>query len=644
MQARTQRNLRFLAKAQVASVGLNRGYGFLWEGKVYLTSFKLRLMCLFVIGSSSISVVRAQCAQAECDDGWCQPECGECQTCNECLSPMGEQLCGANGMPGNDAGMGQGNEQDLGVLDEADAGQDAALRLDANPPDDCGEQRCGDGVCVPECGECEACQDCAEADLACGRNGDFNFNDCVDGAYYERLGFPEVSVGGGNCSRPDCPTFEAFCAVPEHRGVGVTGCQAMPGGQPGSCFGTPMQCDCGDGELECRERDEMPDECQTDCDCVGSPNGGRCRDDALCGNICDLRCLNRRPIQYDNSAFSSCEFPCPTARRPGPDNPGRVFLSDLPSHCSGGPDTCDNPNATPIAGPNTPQSADDSCGFYLRVRECLTDCGSCEKNRLEGYYAICSNMRTLSNGERPRGLPAEYFTCGQDPSFRAYADGMMFCLQAKASAYMSEGCRSCNTIVSGMPDFDIESGIIGAHTECNDVNGFCNLARVPGGAPLRCFGAGLGRAWGSVLGHHSPIGALQPVGICHLMSQLLACADGDPQNLVGWQSQICEGYVDGCMSQPSLAEMFPDADIPGLDTTVREVMQRAFCTATCPQFPLVALAGFLDIGTDGALEFERECNALLTQGISIFGFPVIPGLGEIGLPGTGSGRDPCLSY
>ena len=49
-------------------------------------------------------------------------------------------------MPGNDAGMR--NEQDLGVLDEADAGQDAALSLDANPPDDCGEQRCGDGVCA----------------------------------------------------------------------------------------------------------------------------------------------------------------------------------------------------------------------------------------------------------------------------------------------------------------------------------------------------------------------------------------------------------------------------------------------------------------------------------------------------------------
>ena len=82
--------------------------------------------------------------------------------------------------------------------------------------------------------------------------------------------------------------------------------------------------------------------------------------------------------------------------------------------------------------------------------------------------------------------------------------------------------------------------------------------------------------------------------------------------------------------------MFPDADIPGLDTTVREVMQRAFCTATCPS-SFGCPRWFLDIGTDGALEFERECNALLTQGISIFGFPVISGLGEIGLPGTGSG-------
>ena len=93
-----------------------------------------------------------------------------------------------------------------------------------------------------------------------------------------------------------------------------------------------------------------------------------------------------------------------------------------------------------------------------------------------------------------------------------------------------------------MPDFDIESGIIGAHTECNDVNGFCNLACVPGATALfwRRFGASLGLG---ALTSLPIIGALQPVGICHLMSQPLlvptvtlriSCAGRATRRLCRW--------------------------------------------------------------------------------------------------------------
>ena len=256
---------------------------------------------------------------------------------------------------------------------------------------------------------------------------------------------------------------------------------------------------------------------------------------------------------------------------------------------------------------------------------------------------MCSNNRRLANGELFLGLPPFYNQCGVNDDYQEYTDGMMFCLQVKAVQGIDDICPSCNGLVSGFPDIDIESGIIGAHTECNNANGFCDLARDPGGVPMRCFGAALGRSWGSILGHHSPLGTFQPVGICHLLSQLVACAEGDPFNLVRWQSQICEGFVDGCMTQEGLADLFPPCNIPGVGDC-RTLLRRRLCESSCPQFPAAGVVGFLNLGVDGALAFERACNSLLTQGVSILGIPIFPAVGDLGLPGTGSGRDPCLTY
>ncbi len=599
----------------------------------------------FALSLWCVSLAYGQCADAQCDDGLCQPECQECQVCAECQSPEAMQRCGMGFGPGHDGGPpGSAFDADVPIQNDAGPGEPQAQDAGAPDPPNCMGARCGDGICAAECGECAQCDDCLNEDQLCQRQGEFDFTDCLNGAYYDRLGFPEVSLDGGGCSQRDCPSFEDFCAVPEHRGVGVTGCsRGMPCGQPGRGGGTPMQCDCGDGEEECRERDVQPDECQTDCDCIGSENGGRCLEDPVCGNICSLRCLNRNRISFPDGAFSSCEFPCPTTRAPAADNPGSVHIDDVPAHCLPGTNACPNPDAPSLVPPGTQQDHHDSCKFYLQVRACLNDCGACETNRLEGYYAICSNARNLANWRRPAGLPAEYFSCGGE-AFQTYADGMMFCLQAKAADYMSQGCRSCNDIVSGMPGIDIESGIIGAHSECNETNGFCQLTRAQGFPPLKCFGAAMGRAWGSILGHHSPLGALQPVGVCHLMSQLLACARGNPFSLHRWHRQLCEGYVDGCMSRPFFGNLFPDAEIPILGTNIRDIIQRKICEATCPQFTEAALIGLFDIGVDGALEFERQCNGLLTEGLSIFGYPVFPGLDDLGIPGTGSGRDPCLTY
>ena len=490
---------------------------------------------------------------------------------------------------------------------------------------------CGNGHCAPYCGECELCpEDCGSPpNPEYCPDPDFDYDACANGEYYDSQGFPEVNAGGPCSQDPNCPTLDEFCAQPANRGVGVTACTGPePCDQGGS---TPVPCPCGSGIPECPDGNQ--DECQDNCDCVGTPGGARCREDDLCGNRCDLNCLNRRDIDYPGEAFSSCEMVCPTARLPALGNVSRGYFYSLPSFCQGGSQMC--LGAPPLTPAGAPQLGNQSCGFYLRLKHCFTDCGACEKNRLEGYYHICKNIRGLMNGvnstDFPGGLPREYRSCTYNSDFTDYADGMMFCLQAKVSSYVDDQCLSCSQMVNGQPDRDVESGIIGAHTECNNFNGFCDLVDNPGRMPLKCFGAAMGKAWGSILGHQSPIGTIQPVGICHALSQVLACADGSPRDIMNFQSSICEGYVDGCMSQQNLGDMFPICR-----GGCSRAMRRALCEASCPQVPESALVGIFDIGPAAATVFEQICNRVLTRATHPFGFPI--------LPGTSSGRDPCLTY
>jgi hypothetical protein len=377
-------------------------------------------------------------------------------------------------------------------------------------------------------------------------------------------------------------------------------------------------------------------------------------------------------MTYPGEAFSSCQMVCPTTRLPAIGNLGRRFVADLPDYCRGAAACGDG--APELNPPDGDQQGHESCGFYLRLRHCFTDCSACSRNRLAGYARICSGIRGLSNGgdsmDYPGQLPDRYLNCSESQTFNDYADGMMFCLQAKASQ-AAEGCLSCDNLVNGLPDIDIESGIIGSHTECNSANDFCAMANVQDGMPLRCFGAALGRAWGSILGHHSPLGAIQAVGICHLVAQLIGCANGDGNRLRRWQGQICEGYVDGCMVNQNLGDSIPQCtvDIPLLlarGMTIEAIRallfdcnqsaRRRFCQATCPTADLLStiirLLGELPLGERGALAFERICNRLVAGDLSPFGGPVILGLPLPNplpfpfprLPGFDSGRDPCLTY
>ena len=42
---------------------------------------------------------------------------------------------------------------------------------------------------------------------------------------------------------------------------------------------------------------------------------------------------------------------------------------------------------------------------------------------------------------------------------------------------------------------------------------------------------------------------------------MLACANGDGERLVRWQNQICDGFVDGCMSRKNLGDAFPQCTV-----------------------------------------------------------------------------------
>lgn len=455
-----------------------------------------------------------------------------------------------------------------------------------------------------------------------------NCQECGDN--YAQEGFPVVCPDAAPNQCAGCnTTLTQFCdsdgdgdvdrgaldgTPAERRGVGMSFCQG-----PG--FLTPRPCDCGDLCM-CPAPPAGVQECASDCDCIDDPAGARCNDEDPCFSTCSHRCFNRRPTTFPGEAFSSCENMCPTTFPP----PGNPYLGVLPDVCKGPAGMCGSGPA--LNAP--PQNGLDSCGFYLRARSCLTDCSACSSNRLAGYYSICARMRDLANGPGlptfPSTFPPAYASCTTNPLFTGYTDNMMFCLQAKA-AQDAQNCNSCDGWVNGTPAGGVTGGIIGVHTECNAANGFCALAADPAAVPaLQCFGASLGYAWGAFGGVQSPIGAVQAVGMCHLMSQLLACWAGNVGLLTAWQNQICTGYFDGCMTQPN----FGSGLWPGAQATL--------CRATCPVLPasLIALAGSVPAGPAGALAFEQQCNAILTSVTNPMGFPLVPGFQ--------SGRDPCITY
>jgi hypothetical protein len=533
-------------------------------------------------------------------------------------------------------------------------------------------QTCGDTICDDFAGECQTCpEDCQNADseALCLTNDEGDDGVCTDDATL--LGYPEVSEDGFGCNDPQCPSFEAFCADPAHAGMGVTLCsQALRCDQGG---GTPVECPCIPTTNECSEI-EVVDNCNNDCDCIGNERGGLC-EETQCGWQCSLKCQNRRNITF-NGAFSSCQMVCPTTRLPeqaGVENEHvRRYINALPDYCLGASNCGAEGVDIPESG--TPQQAEQSCDIYRRLNACFTDCSDCSRNRLSGYFQICAGIRGLTNGptspDYPEDFPARYNQCAQSSAFQEYADEMMFCLQAKATAG-ANGCPSCDVLVNGLPSIDIESGIIGAHTDCNNTSGFCELIDAPGGVPLSCFGAGLGRAWGSILGHHSPLGPIQSVGICHMVSQMLACANGDGDRLVEWQNQVCEGFVDGCMTRSNLGDIFPQCTLDvgsllaaGMSISEAHALidrcnsnaRRTFCQASCPVNSImdwiIELIGEVPFGEAGALKFEETCNQIIAGDLFPFGsgvflppiitFPIGFPLPEI--PGFESGRDPCLTY
>ena len=53
----------------------------------------------------------------------------------------------------------------------------------------------------------------------------------------------------------------------------------------------------------------------------------------------------------------------------------------------------------------------------------------------------------------------------------------MFCQQKHQ---MMRKAVSCDVMVNGLPNINIESGIIGSHTFCNEESGFCELTDAGG--------------------------------------------------------------------------------------------------------------------------------------------------------------------
>lgn len=230
---------------------------------------------------------------------------------------------------------------------------------------------------------------------------------------------------------------------------------------------------------------------------------------------------------------------------------------------------------------NSAPSASTECGFYLSLRQCMSDCSACQQNRLVGYYQTCRNMGQSAIGDLTNA-PRSYGSCQSLCDFQTYVSGMRRCLQRQATALRDNWNRdysgqavSCGGLVNGPRDNatgrrDLNAGIIGSHTYCNQANNFCALSN----AARQCFGAGLGNSWAGLClgpGGHSPWGSWQSVGMCHLFAQAAECATTGP--VTNFIDSLCQGYQDGCMTAPSCAYM----------------PKRIACMLACPRSRDIAL-------------------------------------------------------
>lgn len=304
---------------------------------------------------------------------------------------------------------------------------------------------------------------------------------------------------------------------------------------------------------------------------------------------------------------------------------------------------CTQPTPTVINPPPVPpQSPNAACGFYLRLKNCMTDCNDCQKNRLTGYYQTCYANQASASGlvGNAINLPPAYAACANNPAYTTYVPNMMSCLQQGAAGSLDR-CLTCESLVNGFPG-QPTTGIIGVHTPCNATNNFCTMIGA-GGPPtaMQCFGASLGFSWGAVGGPQSPIGLMQSVGLCHAMAQALTCGG----NIEKFLDESCTGFVDSCMSTNS---NFCEG-LFGMD-------RRPCCVAACPGqliAPLINQLGIVPGPNPNpalVLQFEQACMDVLSgQGAAGL---LANGIGGIIAPGPmiainifrPGPRDPCITY
>jgi len=245
------------------------------------------------------------------------------------------------------------------------------------------------------------------------------------------------------------------------------------------------------------------------------------------------------------------------------------------------------------------------CSYYLRLRLCLTDCDESQKNRLLGYYQTCMGVTGLASGDYKfvEG-------CAGNSEFTSYMESMRHCLQKSSVAFNADNaCHTCKQIIDGSGGpYD---GIIGSHTPCNSIAGFCNLSETS----LRCFGAGLGSSWTGVLGSHSATGSIRSVGFCHLVSQAASCAAVSDQGYGGFMNfwrALCGGYQGGCEAVQGRSGTFIGNAIESITGIGSSGFDVVSCKLSCPlPEDLNRVSGF---GGPGAGYLFEKISAAVGRG------------------------------